>query len=188
MNLQKQNMIDCQIRPFGVVDLEIIKLFEEFDRSAFFPKSVQAICYGDHGLEILPGILSYPPKVEALIIKAAAICADETVCQYGFKGLFLTQALASFAKDCLTEVDKESFSLINTDFIQHKFKLKQRSFNLNLSYADVHIIYHTLDESDLKTIQKSLSSKQRALCFTQNSSLQTLYSVDKKKVSLIAQV
>ena len=100
MNLEnaRQNMIEQQIRPWEVLDQRVLDLLNEIPRENFVPKRYLKLAYADTTIPLGDEQVMMPPRVEARILQALNIQADETVLEVGTGSGYVTALLASLAE------------------------------------------------------------------------------------------
>ena len=97
MNLEqaRSNMVEQQIRPWEVIDQDVLDLLYTVPREEFVPPAFRNLAFAD--LEIpLPaaGERMWAPKIEARVMQALAIRRSDRVLEVGTGGGFLTALLA----------------------------------------------------------------------------------------------
>jgi len=92
------NMIEQQIRPWDVLDDRVLQLLAEVPREKFVPQRFKNMAFTDMALPLGSGQSMLPPRMEARILQALNIQADETVLEIGTGSGYLTALLASLGK------------------------------------------------------------------------------------------
>jgi len=77
------NMIEQQIRPWGVSDPALLTLLTVVKREQFVPEYVRALAFADTELPLPDGQNMLPPKTEARLVQALALAPHEHVLQIG---------------------------------------------------------------------------------------------------------
>ena len=100
MNLEnaRHNMIEQQIRPWEVLDQRVLDLLNEIPRENFVPQRYLKLAYADTTIPLGDEQVMMPPCVEARILQALNIQADETVLEVGTGSGYVTALLASLAE------------------------------------------------------------------------------------------
>lgn len=100
MNLEnaRHNMIEQQIRPWEVLDQRVLDLLNEIPRENFVPARYLKLAYADTTIPLSDDQVMMPPRVEARILQALNIQADETVLEVGTGSGYVTALLASLAE------------------------------------------------------------------------------------------
>jgi protein-L-isoaspartate(D-aspartate) O-methyltransferase len=91
-------MIEQQIRPWEVLDQRVLDLLNEIPRENFVPKRYLKLAYADTTIPLGDEQVMMPPRVEARILQALNIQADETVLEVGTGSGYVTALLASLAE------------------------------------------------------------------------------------------
>jgi protein-L-isoaspartate(D-aspartate) O-methyltransferase len=98
---QRQNMVDCQVRPSDVTDLRIIDAMLAVPREAFVPANLRAMAYLDIDLDIVaPGKAKrflIKPAVLARMLQAAEIKPTDNVLVIGCASGYAAAVLAQLA-------------------------------------------------------------------------------------------
>lgn len=102
----KQNMIDCQIRPFSVINEDVINVFSEIPREAFVAENQQPYAYTDDDLDIGKGRFLMEPAIHARLIQELQVQTGDQildlVCGCGYSSIVLAKLGA-----CVTAVDTQ---------------------------------------------------------------------------------
>jgi protein-L-isoaspartate(D-aspartate) O-methyltransferase len=107
------NMIEQQIRPWDVLDLEILDLLAQIRREDYVPKAHRAMAFFDMEIPLEgattarePGQCMLSPKVEARMLQDLHVQKHETVLEIGTGSGFMAALLAHRAAQVLTlEID-----------------------------------------------------------------------------------
>jgi protein-L-isoaspartate(D-aspartate) O-methyltransferase len=102
-DLARYNMVECQLRPNGVTNVDLVKAFESVSREDFAPPEAQALAYSDADIPLLSkaGPLSQrwllSPLILGKLLQAVVIHPQDSVliagCATGYS-LALTSQLA----------------------------------------------------------------------------------------------
>ena len=77
------NMVEQQIRPWEVLDPDVLDLLFEVKREQFVPRRTRALAFADMEIPIGHGEAMMQPKVEARILQELAMRPQETVLRGG---------------------------------------------------------------------------------------------------------
>ena len=88
------NMIEQQIRPWDVLDINVLKIIEETPRELFVPNRYQKLAFSDLEVPLANGQVMMAPKVEARLLQALQITSDDEVLEIGTGSGFVTACLA----------------------------------------------------------------------------------------------
>ncbi len=95
--LARQKMIEQQLRPWQVLNPQVLDLFGRLPRHTFVAPEQQALAYADLRLPLIEGQQMLEPKEEARMLQALAIRPQEVVLEIGTGSGFFTACLASQA-------------------------------------------------------------------------------------------
>ena len=107
------NMIEQQIRPWDVLDLEVLDLLSQIRREDYVPPEHRALAFFDMeiplegtGIGSLPGQVMLSPRVEARTLQDLHVQKHESVLEIGTGSGFMAALLAHRAAQVLTlEID-----------------------------------------------------------------------------------
>lgn len=92
------NMVEQQIRPWEVLDSRVLSLLESIHREDFVPVRYRKLAFADIAIPLECGQVMMRPKIEARMLQALELDADETVLEIGTGSGFITACLARLAK------------------------------------------------------------------------------------------
>jgi protein-L-isoaspartate(D-aspartate) O-methyltransferase len=100
------NMIEQQIRPWDVLDLDVLALLQQMKREDFVPMAHKALAFTDMMIPLLPGAeealrngwCMLEPKQEARLLQDVAPKAHEKVLEVGAGSGYMAALLASRAQ------------------------------------------------------------------------------------------
>lgn len=102
------NMIEQQIRPWDVLDPEVLELLVTVKREAFVPAAYKSLTFMDTEIPLPCGENMLTPKVEARILQEAAIKKHENVLEIGAGSGYMAALLAHKARHVTTvEIEPE---------------------------------------------------------------------------------
>lgn len=176
-------MIEQQVRPWDVVDLQVLQTLTAVPRERFVPEQHRALAFADTALPIGHGQSMFKPVLEGRMLQAAAIRANDDVLEIGTGTGFITACLAHMAR-AVTSIDIHADFLENAQARLHgldlnnvRFELAdalsyrpQQQFDVVLVTAAVAVIPEAFKQwlrpgGRLFVIQ-GLSPVQEALCLT----------------------
>ncbi|MEM5427355.1 MULTISPECIES: protein-L-isoaspartate O-methyltransferase [Cupriavidus] len=104
MDLEKArfNMIEQQIRPWDVLDQEILDLLAVVKREQFVPAAYASLAFVDMEIPLPAGQNMLPPRVEARILQDLAVRKHENVLEIGAGSGYMAALLANRARHVLT--------------------------------------------------------------------------------------
>lgn len=103
----KFNMIEQQIRPWEVLDTQVLDVFDRVDRVHFVPEQFKGLAYADCQLPVIDGESMLPPVVEGRMLQALRLTAADSVLEIGTCCGYLTACLATLAHH-VTSLDKHA--------------------------------------------------------------------------------
>ena len=92
------NMIEQQIRPWNVLDAEVLELLAEVKREDFVPLAHKGLAFADLEIPLPGGQCMLSPKVEARLLQELAIKKTDKVLEIGAGSGFMTALLAHRAQ------------------------------------------------------------------------------------------
>ena len=96
------NMIEQQIRPWNVLDTEVLELLGSVYRDAFVPPAYKALAYADMEIPLPGGQFMLAPRLEARLLQELAVQKTDRVLEIGTGSGFLTALLAHRAGQVLS--------------------------------------------------------------------------------------
>lgn len=113
MNLDQARffMVEQQIRPWDVLDPQILELLEKLPRHKFVAAEQEKLAYTDVQLPLADGEVMLEPKVEARLLQAIDLDSDDTALIIGTGSGYLTALAAEVSKE-VTSVEISS-TLLN---------------------------------------------------------------------------
>lgn len=110
MNIEQArfNMIEQQIRPWDVLDKDILDLLVVVKREAFVPAAYRSLAFMDTEIPLPCGETMLAPKLEARMLQEAAITKHENVLEIGAGSGYMAALLAHRARHVTTvEIEPE---------------------------------------------------------------------------------
>lgn len=104
MNIEQArfNMIEQQIRPWDVLDLNVLALLAMVRREDFVPAAYQALAFVDCEVPLGHGQVMLTPKVEARLLQEAQVQRHERVLEVGAGSGFMAALLAHRAQSVIS--------------------------------------------------------------------------------------
>lgn len=104
MDLEKArfNMIEQQIRPWDVLDQEILDLLAVVKREQFVPQAYRSLAFVDMEIPLPAGQNMLPPRVEARLLQDLNVRKHENVLEIGAGSGYMAALLANRARHVLT--------------------------------------------------------------------------------------
>lgn len=95
--LAKFNMIEQQIRPWEVLDNQVLGVIERLNREDFVAEAYRGLAYADCQIPVANGVRMLPPTVEGRMLQALLLEAGDRVLEVGSGSGYVTACLASLA-------------------------------------------------------------------------------------------
>ena len=94
----KFNMIEQQIRPWEVLDNQVLSTLDQIDREDFVREAYKGLAYADCQIPLGHGVSMLPPTIEGRMLQALLIKADDEVLEVGSGCGYVTACLAHLAQ------------------------------------------------------------------------------------------
>lgn len=111
MNIEQArfNMIEQQIRPWNVLDQDVLDMLHVVKREQFVPAAYENLAFADVEIPLPGGEAMFNPKVEARIVQELAVKKHENVLEIGTGSGYMAALLAHKARHVTTvEIQPES--------------------------------------------------------------------------------
>ena len=95
--IAKFNMIEQQIRPWEVLDHQVLDVIERLNREDFVDPAYRGLAYADCQIPLANGVRMLPPTVEGRMLQALSLGAADRVLEVGSGSGYITACLASLA-------------------------------------------------------------------------------------------
>lgn len=104
MNIEQArfNMIEQQIRPWNVLDPDVLELLGVVRREEFVPEAYRTLAFADTEIPLGEGETMFTPKVEARILQELQVKKHETVLEIGAGSGYMAALLAHRARHVTT--------------------------------------------------------------------------------------
>jgi protein-L-isoaspartate(D-aspartate) O-methyltransferase len=112
MNVEhaRHAMIEQQVRPWDIVDLQVLAAMSAVPRENFVPAAYRDLAFADTALPIGHGETMFKPVLEGRMLQALKLQANDEVLEVGTGSGYITACLASLCRS-LVSVD------LHADFI-----------------------------------------------------------------------
>ena len=96
MNLEqaRSNMVEQQIRPWEVLDQDVLDLLYAVPREEFVPPGWRNLAFSDMEIPIGEGEKMWPPKFEARVLQSLVVKRTDRILEVGTGSGYLTALLA----------------------------------------------------------------------------------------------
>ena len=145
------NMIEQQIRPWDVLDTNVLDVIQAVPREAFVDAQHQSLAFADLEIPIGHDQVMMSPKVEARMLQALHISPTDRVLEIGTGSGFVTACLAKMSQDVTTVEYFEDLSSLAQERMQN-----QHISNVKFLVGDVFNLLSTLDTYDVIAITGSI--------------------------------
>lgn len=98
------NMVEQQIRPWEVLDQEVLDLLFVVKREAFVPAAYQALAFADLEIPLAAGATMLAPKIEARLLQELSLKKTDKALEIGTGSGYMAALLAARA-DQVTSVE-----------------------------------------------------------------------------------
>jgi len=113
------NMIEQQIRPWNVLDTEVLALLADVAREDFVPESQRALAFADMEVSIGHGESMLAPRLQARLLQDLQVQSHERVLEIGAGSGYLTALLARRAASVLSlEIQPELASMARANLLR----------------------------------------------------------------------
>jgi protein-L-isoaspartate(D-aspartate) O-methyltransferase len=112
----RENMIEQQIRPWNVIDEDVLNVMKQIPREFFVPAEYKELAFADTEIPLPEGQSMMEPKIEARMLQALAIKPGDKVLEVGTGSGYVTACL-DWLSDEVTSV--EIFESLSTQAQEH---------------------------------------------------------------------
>lgn len=98
----RYNMVEQQVRPWEVLDANVLGLMETIHREDFVPVRFRKLAFADLNIPLLNDQVMMKPVVEGRMLQALELKPDETVLEIGTGSGFVTACLARLARNVVS--------------------------------------------------------------------------------------
>jgi protein-L-isoaspartate(D-aspartate) O-methyltransferase len=110
--IAKFNMIEQQIRPWEVLDSQVLAVINEIDRQDFVQESYKGLAYADCRVPVCAGSAMLPPTIEGRMLQSLLIESDDNILEIGSGSGYITACLAKLGKQVHSlDVNHEALNL-----------------------------------------------------------------------------
>lgn len=114
-NTARFNMVEQQIRPWDVLNFDLLDVLSDIPREHFVLPQQQGIAYSDQALSLANGGLMLEPKIVARLIQALDLTQKDKVLEIGTGSGYATAILAKMAGNVTTvDVDPQQQQFAHT--------------------------------------------------------------------------
>jgi len=92
------NMIEQQVRPWDVMDQQVLDLMSKLTRENFVPDTYRDLAYADIDVPVADNQIMLAPKFVARLLQGLQVQAEESILEIGTGSGYLTALLAQLGK------------------------------------------------------------------------------------------
>lgn len=126
------NMIEQQIRPWDVLDVDVLQVIEDTPRELFMPTQHRKLAFSDLEIPLEHHQQMMAPKLEARLLQALEIQENDEILEIGTGSGFVTACLAKLGKHVDSVEYYEDLSHHASETLQ-----QQDICNINLKIGDI---------------------------------------------------
>jgi protein-L-isoaspartate(D-aspartate) O-methyltransferase len=116
------NMVEQQIRPWDVLDQDVLDLLFAVRREDFVPPTYRSLAFADLDLPLPGGEHMWAPKLEARVLQSLKVVPQDSVLEIGTGSGYFTALLASCSSDVTTvEIDPALAASAAVKLVRHGF-------------------------------------------------------------------
>ena len=128
----RSNMVEQQVRPWEVLNEQVLGLLESTHREDFVPVRYRKMAFADLAIPLDNDQCMMKPVIEGRLLQALELQPDETALEIGTGSGFITACLAQMAKRVVSVDVFEQFTTATAG------KLRDRNYqNVELETGDV---------------------------------------------------
>jgi protein-L-isoaspartate(D-aspartate) O-methyltransferase len=98
MELARFNMVEQQIRPWDVLDADVLELIKKLKREHFVPVDKQLLAFMDIEIPLGHGAKMWSPKLEARALQSMKLKSSDRVLEVGTGSGYLTALMSRMAE------------------------------------------------------------------------------------------
>ena len=98
----RYNMIEQQIRPWDVLDQNVLDLLEQLPRENFVPAAYRELAYADIIIPLDHGQVMMQPKLEARMLQSLQLHPTDRILEIGTGSGYVTALLAKAGNEVLS--------------------------------------------------------------------------------------
>ena len=122
VELARFNMVEQQIRPWDVLDINVLDLIKKVKREQFVPVDKQSLAFMDVEIPLGHGVAMWSPKLEARALQALKLKRSDRVLEVGTGSGYLTALLSRMADHVISvELVQELSARAARNLTSHHF-------------------------------------------------------------------
>ena len=147
LELAKFNMVEQQIRPWGVLNPQVLETMAAVPREVFVPGAQRHLAFADMNIPIGDGQVMMQPKVEARLLQALAPGPNDLALEIGTGTGHVAALLAHLALDVhtvecrehLVEAARQNLAAIDTNNVEVLHGDAGQGWNSDIDYHCVFV-------------------------------------------------
>ena len=97
IEIARFNMIEQQIRPWEVLDHQVLSTLQQVNREDFVDPAYRGLAYADCQIPIANGVRMLPPTIEGRMLQALLLDKDDDVLTIGCANGYIIACIARLA-------------------------------------------------------------------------------------------
>ena len=98
----RELMVEQQVRPWDVLDMDVLEVIGRLPREAFVPEAQRALAYADLELPLGHGAQMMKPVVEGRMLQALQLKSGDSVLEVGTGSGYISACLGQLAREVLS--------------------------------------------------------------------------------------
>ena len=118
----KFNMVEQQIRPWEVLDPQVLNVIQSLDRADFVKDGYKGLAYADCQIPCGSQARMLPPAIEGRLLQALRVRENDNILEIGASSGYITACLASLGKQVLSiDIQAESLAFARDNIARSGF-------------------------------------------------------------------
>ncbi len=118
----KSNMVEQQMRPWEVLDQQVLNVIKSLDRADFVKDSYKGLAYADCQIPCGNQARMFPPTVEGRMLQALLINKNDSILEIGSGSGYITACLATLGKQVLSiDINEDNLECAQKNVTQAGF-------------------------------------------------------------------
>ena len=118
-DVARRNMIDCQIRPWEVLDERVLELVARLSREDYVPKTHRNLAFMDFNIPLGHGEVMMSPKLEARLLQELEIDPKDKILEIGTGSGYMTALLAALGRHVVSVEIRPEFTAAAAATLAH---------------------------------------------------------------------
>ena len=98
----RELMVEQQVRPWDVLDMDVLEVIGRLPREAFVPEAQRALAYADLELPLGHGAQMMKPVVEGRMLQALQLKSGDSVLEVGTGSGYISACLGALAREVVS--------------------------------------------------------------------------------------